>query len=129
MKQFFQSNWLYPNANSNFLVLILKVEDAISITQFRPIALENFLFKIIPKILAVRLSHVVQHIISPQQAAFIPGRRITDYIGLVSECFNVLDKKSRGGNMRVLAKAFDTLDWSFLLRLLTNFGFSTCFMN
>jgi hypothetical protein len=42
-------------------------------THFRPIALANFLFKIIPKILAVRLSHVVQRIISPHQAAFIPG--------------------------------------------------------
>lgn len=132
VKQFFQSNWLYPNANSNFLVLIPKVEDAISMTHFRPIALANFLFKIIPKILAVRLSHVVQRIISPHQAAFIPGRRITDCIGLVSECFNVLDKKTRGGNMGVkidIAKAFDTLDWSFLLRVLTNFGFSTCFID
>ncbi|XP_050113925.1 uncharacterized protein LOC126592246 [Malus sylvestris] len=125
VKQFFQSNWLYPNANSNFLVLIPKVEDPISMTHFRPIALANFLFKIIPKILAVRLSHIVQRIISPHQAAFIPGRRITDCIGLVSECFNVLDKKTRGGNMGVkvdIAKAFDTLDWSFLLRVLTNFG-------
>ncbi|CAN6546588.1 unnamed protein product [Malus baccata var. baccata] len=132
VKQFFQSNWLYPNTNSNFLVLIPKVEDAISMTHFRPIALANFLFKIIPKILAVRLSHVVQRIISPHQAAFIPGRRITDCIGLVSECFNVLDKKTRGGNMGVkvdIAKAFDTLDWSFLLRVLTNFGFSTCFID
>ncbi|CAN6572428.1 unnamed protein product [Malus baccata var. baccata] len=132
VKQFFQSNWLYPNANSNFLVLIPKVEDAISMIHFRPIALANFLFKIIPKILAVRLSHVVQRIISPHQAAFIPGRRITDCIGLVSECFNVLDKKTRGGNMGVkvdIAKAFDTLDWSFLLRVLTNFGFSTCFID
>ncbi|KAM1823097.1 hypothetical protein ACFX14_025043 [Malus domestica] len=127
VKQFFQSNWLYPNANSNFLVLIPKVEDAISMTHFRPIALANFLFKIIPKILAIRLSHVVQRIISPHQAAFIPGRRITDCIGLVSECFNVLDKKTRGGNMGVkvdIAKAFDTLDWSFLLREALSRGLS-----
>lgn len=26
VKQFFESNWLYPNANNNFLVLIPKVE-------------------------------------------------------------------------------------------------------
>lgn len=42
-----------------------------------------------------------------------------------------LTKKSRNGNIRVkvdIAKAFDTLDWSLLLQVLTNFGFSTCFL-
>ena len=41
--QFFKTGWIYPNKNSSFIALIPKVEGATSITQFRPIAMANFL--------------------------------------------------------------------------------------
>ncbi|PRQ42072.1 putative RNA-directed DNA polymerase [Rosa chinensis] len=130
VRQFFLQNWILPNMNCNFLVLIPKVPNAQLITQFRPIALANFLFKIIPKILASRLGSIATRIISPQQSAFLPGRRINHCIGMVSECFNLLDRKAYGGNVGIkvdIAKAFDTLNWDFLLRVLSNFGFSPTF--
>ncbi|KAL6221415.1 hypothetical protein ACLB2K_009166 [Fragaria x ananassa] len=132
VQYFFQHNWLYPNANSNFIVLLPKVESANLISQFRPIALANFLFKIIPKILADRLGPIAARIISPQQTAFLKNRRISDCIGLVSEGFNILDRKIRGGNVGIkvdIAKAFDTLDWSFLSQVLIRFGFSSEFLH
>lgn len=132
VQYFFQHNWLYPNANSNFIVLLPKVEGANLISQFRPIALANFLFKIIPKILADRLGPIAARIISPQQTAFLKNRRISDCIGLVSEGFNILDRKIRGGNVGIkvdIAKAFDTLDWSFLSQVLIRFGFSSEFLH
>ncbi|KAL6220268.1 hypothetical protein ACLB2K_008024 [Fragaria x ananassa] len=82
VQYFFQNNWLLPNVNSNFIVLISKVEDAIQVSQFRPIALANFLFKIIPKILATRLGPIASRIISPQQTVFLNGHRITESIGM-----------------------------------------------
>ena len=118
VQYFFQQNWLYPNANSNFIVLLPKVEGASAISQFRPIALANFLFKVIPKIIATRLGPIASRIISPHQAAFLKGRKITDCIALVSEDYNLLDRKIRGGNVGIkvdIAKAFDTLNWEFLL--------------
>ncbi|KAL6203002.1 hypothetical protein ACLB2K_026706 [Fragaria x ananassa] len=129
---FFQQNWLYPNANSNFILLIPKIEGANVISQFRPIALANFLFKVIPKIMADRLGPIALRIISPHQAAFLKGRRIADCISLVYEGFNLLDKKSYGGNVGIevdIAKAFDTLNWEFLFEVLAHFGFSSRFRN
>lgn len=38
VRQFFMQNWLLPNINCNFLVLLPKVQDAHEITQFRLIA-------------------------------------------------------------------------------------------
>ncbi|KAL6139472.1 hypothetical protein ACLB2K_057776 [Fragaria x ananassa] len=108
------------------------VDGASSISQFRPIALANFLFKIIPKILADRLGPIASRIISVNQSALLPGRRISDCIGLVSEGFNLLDRKIRGGNVGIkvdIAKAFDTLNWEFLFQTLSQFGFSPDFMN
>lgn len=115
VQYFFQINWLFPNANSNFIVLLPKVEGATTISQFCPIVLANVLFKIIPKILVDRLAPIASRIISPKQTTFLHGRCITDCIGLVSEGFNLLDRKIIGGNnvgIKVdMAKAFDTLNW------------------
>lgn len=45
--------------------------------------LANFLFKIIPRILANRVGLIVNRIISPQQAAFLKDRHISYCVGLV----------------------------------------------
>ncbi|KAJ4710362.1 RNA-directed DNA polymerase (Reverse transcriptase) [Melia azedarach] len=110
---------------------IISYDLADSITQFRPIALANFIFKIILKIMADRLKGVVERIISPQQHAFIRGRSISDAIALVSENFQLLNRRIKGGNVGIkldIAKAFDTMDWSFLLQVLARFGFDDCFI-
>lgn len=62
--EFFSKDWLHPNYNSNTLVLIPKVPDAMSVSQYRPITLANFRFKIVSKILADRLAPIMIHIIS-----------------------------------------------------------------
>ncbi|XP_024172190.1 uncharacterized protein LOC112178246 [Rosa chinensis] len=65
-------------------------------------------------------------------SAFIRSRSITDPIILTSECMNLLDHKSKFGNMAIkfdIAKAFDTVDWNFLLRVLLAFGFDRTFVN
>jgi hypothetical protein len=64
-------------------------------------------------------------IISTHQRGFIKGRSIKDCICLTSEAINVLHKKTFGGNLALkidIAKAFDTLDWSFLLKVVKCFG-------
>ncbi|KAK9289093.1 hypothetical protein L1049_017564 [Liquidambar formosana] len=127
---FFEKGFFIPNFNSSFMVLIPKVPNADSLGQFRPIVMANFIFKIIPKILADRLAPIAHWIISPNQTAFIKGRKITENIGLASECLNLLDHKSYGGNVGLkldIAKTFDTLSWSFLLQVLSKFGFNDKF--
>lgn len=92
----------------------------------------NFIFKLIPKILADRIASIAAKIISPTQHGFIKGRRIHHAIGLTSECYNLLHYKSHGGNVGLkidISKAFDTLDWKFLLQVLTSFGFNVKFIN
>lgn len=78
--EFFQSKWLTPNFNANTLVLIPKSPNADSLDQFRPIALANFKFKIITKVLADRLANILPTIISKEQRGFIRGRNIKDCI-------------------------------------------------
>ncbi|PNY03672.1 ribonuclease H [Trifolium pratense] len=85
--------------------------------------------KIITKILAGRLSLIATKIISPQRG-FIPERHISDCVIITSEAINVLSKKSYAGNIALkidIRKAFDTLDWNFLLSVLKHFGFCATF--
>jgi ribonuclease HI len=128
--QFFRQGWILPNLNSSHVVLIPKFPGAETIENFRPIAMVNFQFKIITKILADRLAVIAPKIVSEHQRGFIKDRHIYECIGIASEAINLLDKKSFGGNMAMkidIKKAFDTLDWGFLLRVLKSFGFNSVF--
>lgn len=107
--QFCNQGWLLPNLNSNLVVLIPKVVGADMIKSYRPIALANFQFKVITKILAT----IAPKIISEQRRGFIRERQITDCICVASEAVNMLDYKTFGGNLELkfdIKKVFDTID-------------------
>jgi len=132
VQEFFMTGVLPPNINSNMLVLIPKIKGAQAMGDFRPIALANFQFKIVTKILADRLSLITMHIISPEQRGFIRDRNISDCIIMASEAVNMIDKRQFGGNVALkvdIKKAFDTLDWNLLVAVLRKFGFSPTFTN
>ncbi|XP_026435164.1 uncharacterized protein LOC113332878 [Papaver somniferum] len=74
--------------NSNFPVLLPKVEGARSPQQYRPIGLSNVSFKIFTKIIASRMSGLMHKLVSPHQAAYIKGRKIQDQIILASKMVN-----------------------------------------
>jgi hypothetical protein len=97
--EFFTNGWILPNFNSNTIVLIPKHENADTVGQYRPIALANFKFKIITKILADRLSAIMPSIVYEEQRGFIKGRNIRDCICTTSEAINLLHNKSFGGNI------------------------------
>ncbi|XP_026410465.1 uncharacterized protein LOC113305662 [Papaver somniferum] len=84
--------------NSNFLVLIPKIEGAKIPSNFRPIGLSNVIFKIFTKILAIRISTLLHKLISPQQAAYVKGRSNQEQMLLASEMVNEM-KKKRSGNV------------------------------
>ncbi|XP_019455110.1 PREDICTED: uncharacterized protein LOC109356233 [Lupinus angustifolius] len=78
------------------------------------------------------LALIAPKIISNQQRSFIKDRHIQDCICIASEAINLLDHKTFGGNLALkldIKKAFDTIDWRFLLDTLKAFGFSNSFIN
>lgn len=93
-------------------------------TQFLTIALANSIFKIVPNIIADRIS---ARIISSQRSFFLRDRNISSCIVMVSENVKMLDSKIHGGNVGIkldVAMAFDTLTWDFLPRTLQMFWVS-----
>ncbi|KAL2231030.1 UNVERIFIED_CONTAM: hypothetical protein Sindi_1697400 [Sesamum indicum] len=76
-------------------------------------------------------THVVlDKIISPCQGAFIPGRSIGDNILLAQELFtgyNQMRLPPRCALKVDIRKAYDTVEWDFLLAVLQLFGFPQTF--
>jgi len=132
VQDFFITDALPDNFNNNLIVLVSKVPGPRVMGDYRPIALANFQFKVITKILADRLVPITMRIISTEQRGFIRDRNISNCVILAFEAINSLGKKQYGGNVALkvdIAKAFDTLDWNFLLEVLRKFGFAETFVN
>jgi hypothetical protein len=145
---FFQKNWgtlggdIYrtilgilnsgsmPNSlNTTHIALIPKIKNPSSVKDFRPISLCNVLYKIISKVLANRLKKFLNHIISPVQSAFIPGRLITDNVVVAYETLHTMHTRLKGkkGFMAVkvdMSKAYDRVEWNFLERVMEKMGFA-----
>ena len=94
--------------------------------DFRPISCCNTLYKIIAKIITNRIKPCLPGIISPSQLAFVAGRRIGDNILLVQELMRNYNKDDGRPKLALkvdLMKAFDMVDWGFLLDTLAAFQF------
>eukprot|EP00253_Pinus_taeda_P008598 PITA_08598 len=122
--------WMYPGLNATFIALIPKSEESNKPDKYRPIALCNIIYKIISKVVALRLKPVLPHIISPEQSGYVEGRQITDGIILTHEIIHSL-KQSRKPGMLLkidLSKAFDNISWDYMQKVLHAFGFDSAWI-
>lgn len=55
------------------------------LSDYRPISLCNFVYKILSKIMVSRLGTMLTTLISDEQSAFVKGRRLCDNILLAQE--------------------------------------------
>ncbi|XP_050221220.1 uncharacterized protein LOC126671491 [Mercurialis annua] len=79
--------------NTAFLVLVPKFKGACDVKDFRPISLIHGLFKLVSKVLAVRLAAVLPNIISKNQFAFMKGRNIGDCFMIASQILHLAKKR------------------------------------
>jgi hypothetical protein len=91
------NNKVIPDGwNDTIIALIPKVDSPETITQYRPISLFNVLHKVISKMIALRLKHIIDDIISPVHSVFVPGRLITDNILVAYESIHAIKNKKIG---------------------------------
>lgn len=111
--------------NYGVIILILKVKPTINIKQFWPICLLNVIYKIITKVLTIRLTAVVDKVINHFQTAFIPGRNILEGVVILQEVLHDQRMSKKTGVILKLdfEKAYDKVSWNFLEEVLHRKGF------
>ncbi|XP_026428504.1 uncharacterized protein LOC113324400 [Papaver somniferum] len=112
--------------NHTNIAIIPKVPLAELVTQYRPIGLCNFIYKILSKNLANRLEPFMNNIISQNKIAFIPKRSISDNILLANEAIYAVNHNDKvEGIVAVklyMSKDYDKLECDFLEKVLTKMG-------
>ncbi|KAL2235474.1 UNVERIFIED_CONTAM: hypothetical protein Sindi_1279600 [Sesamum indicum] len=130
--EFFNTGRLLKQINTTLSALIQKVQSPMTVGDFRPISCCNVLYKIIAKLIVQRLSVVLDKLISPCQAAFVPGRSIGDNITLPQELFtgyNQAHLPPRCALKVDIRKAYDTVEWDFVIAVMELFGFHATFVS
>ena len=124
-KDFHERGRFGKGLNSTFLVLILKRRGAEDLKDFRPISLVGSLYKLIAKVLANRLKKVRNGLVNPTQNAFVEGRQILDASLIANEVISSMQKRKERGVLCKLdiEKAYDQINWSFILKVLKKDGF------
>lgn len=112
--------------NRSHMVLIPKKPGAVDVDAFRPICLQNCSMKILSKVLTKRLQADIPNLIDLNQTGFIKGRSITDTFVYALELVQVCHKRKKPAVVLKLdfAKAFDTVNWAGLFRVMRARGFS-----
>lgn len=112
-------------------MILKKDKDPLDPSSFRPVSLVSVDFKVITKVLAMRLENILPDIIHEAQVRFVRGRSSSDNFRWLLH----LIWMSREENTPVAVfsldaeKAFDRIEWVFLILVLEAFGFGSGFIN
>lgn len=130
---FFETGAMPSEIARSSLVLIPKSDQAAAVGDFRPIFVCNVLYKLISKILAIRLKPYIGGCILRVQSAFLLRREISENVILFREIlhsFGLTTYRNKEFCLKVdLSKAFDRMDWDFLRFILPIYNFPSRFAN
>ncbi|GKC61007.1 RNA-directed DNA polymerase, eukaryota, reverse transcriptase zinc-binding domain protein, partial [Tanacetum coccineum] len=126
IKEFFRIEKLLGEVNATLISLIPKITTPNKVSDYRPIACCNVVYKCISKIITERIKPGLHKLVDLNQSDFIQGRVIQDNILIAQELLKGYDRKN-GINRCCfkidIAKAYDTVDWCFLVLMVNGWVF------
>ena len=107
-----------------------KGNDRSLLDNWRPISLVNVDAKIMSKVIATRIKKVLPDIIHRNQTGFVEGRYIGEKVRSIFDIMDFSLKENVPGLLIFIdfQKAFDSIEWNFLLSCLEAFNFGTDFI-
>lgn len=115
---------LCPKLTIGVIILLIKRGDQLLVENRRGLTLLNRALKILSKKIQLRLSQVLHGFITEHQHGFLPGRSIHRAVMLLDKILHKAKATRKDFILFKLdtIKAFDYMNWLFLLRLLERIG-------
>lgn len=117
IKDFLSTGKLHKAFNCTTTTLLTKVPNPTTIKEFRPITYCSVVYKLIAKVLSLKIQRVIASIISGAHAGFIVGRKGADNIIIAHELVKDYSRKNVSPRCMInvdIQKAYDTVDWNYL---------------
>jgi hypothetical protein len=116
---------------TSILTLLLKKGDHLNLDNYRPISLLNVDLKILSYVLARRLKSLLPKIINEDQTGYVKNRSIGFNLRQIQDIIDYADLyKIKGAIIFIdFSKAFDSLEWDFMLGTLKHFRFNESFIS
>ena len=129
----FKSGTLTISQRKSILTLLLKSPDSDprEISNYRPISVTNFDYRLISLVLARKLQKVIKDIVHKSQTGFIEGRTINEHVRLLDDVIKYANTEKLEGILVSLdfRKAFDTLSRASIKSTLKKFNFGENFIS
>jgi hypothetical protein len=111
--------------NRAHIVLLPKKDGVLAPGAYRPVSLQNCNMKMVCKALTSRLQEQISSLIDADQSGFIGGRSISENFVYATEVLQCCHKRRASAFALKLdfAKAFDSIDWRSLRRIMIARGF------
>ena len=131
LNESYQKGILPPSFRQTVISCLPKgIKPRDDLKNWRPISLTSVLYKMATSTIASRLKKVLPDLISNCQTGFIKGRFIGESTRLVYDIMNYTEKKQKTGLLMLIdfEKAFDSISWKFLYKVLNHYNFSSEFI-
>ena len=122
----FQNGIISISQRQGVISLIPKKKNNLEfLKNWRPVSVLNVDYKILTKVIALRLEKVLAKIISSSQSGYVKGRYIGESTRLIKDVMDFTKVKNLPGIAVFLdyEKAFDSVEWDFLQKCLQSFNF------
>ena len=131
IREVYENRELPLSQRPGIIALIPKADkDKQYIKNWRPLTLLDTFYKLISATLANRIKPVLDTIVGKHQKAYIPGRYITECTRNTYDLFSYAKVNNVPGMLLMIdfEKAFDSVDFQFLVTSLELFGFGEYFI-
>jgi len=112
-------------SNASFICLIPKSDNPQQLSDYKLISLVGCVYKIVSKVLAIRLKKVINKVIDIRQSTFLKGWGLSDSVLVVNEVLEEMKRKKKSCVFFKVdyEKTYDSMGWDFIYYMLGRLGF------